>query len=73
MKNILVVNGQFYAGKDAENKLILKPKRSEALVIEGQEEYKIVIGAVFCRVMAEELVLKRLEVIEVKEATNGRT
>ena len=62
MSNLIVLNGKFYAGTDPENKLILKDNRTEALPIDG-DELKIVMGAIFCRVMADEIKLKRLEVL----------
>jgi len=62
MKSLIVLNGKFYAGTDQNHKLILKDKRSDALPIDS-DELKIVIGAMFCRVMADEIKLKRLEVL----------
>ena len=62
MSNLLVINGKFYAGTDSENKLILKDNRSEALPLDG-DELKIAMGAIFCRVMADEIKLQRLEVL----------
>ena len=62
MSNLIVLNGKFYAGTDPDHKPILKDKRSEALPIDG-DELKIVMGAMFCRVMADEIKLKRLEVL----------
>ena len=62
MESLIVLNGKFYAGTDQDHKLILKDKRSEALLIDG-DELKIVVGALLCRVMADEIELKRLEVL----------
>ena len=62
MESLIVLNGKFYAGTDPDHKLILKDKRSEALPIDG-DELKIVMGAMLCRVMADEIELKRLEVL----------
>jgi len=62
MKSLIVLNGKFYAGTDQDHKLILKDKRSDAQPIDG-DELKIVISALLCRVMADEIELKRLEVL----------
>jgi len=63
VSNLIVLNGQFYAGTDQDHRLILVDKRSEALPIDS-DELKIVVGAMFCRVMADEIKLKRLEVLK---------
>ena len=68
---IVVVNGKFYAGKDAENKLILKDKRSEAVVIKDLDEFKVVVGAILCRMMSDQFELKRVEVLDVGSRDNS--
>jgi len=68
---IVVVNGKFYAGKDADNKLILKDKRSEAVVIKDLDEFKVVVGAILCRMMSDQFELKRVEVLDVGSRDNS--
>jgi len=71
MNKIVVVNGKFYAGKDADNKLILKDKRSEAVVIKDLDEFKVVVGAILCRMMSDQFELKRVEVLDVGSRDNS--
>lgn len=70
MKNLLVLNGQYYVGKDTEkNNLIFDCDRKNAKIIESEECLYDVLETIFGWILFEGFKLRRIEVLEVKEDT----
>lgn len=66
MKKLLVLNGQFYAGKDAEkNTLKFVGKRDEAAVIESKVELDNIFDAIKSWMVDEIVDVRRIEVLNV--------
>jgi len=65
MKAIVVLNGQFYSGENTEeNKLTFTPERSEAVIID-ERRLRFIIKTITNWFMDGEIVLKRLEVLDI--------
>lgn len=65
MKAIVVMNGQFYSGENAqENKLNFSPDRSKAVVVD-ERRLRFITRSVLGWFMAGEIELKRLEILEI--------
>ncbi|MCO1599770.1 hypothetical protein [Desulfosporosinus nitroreducens] len=65
MKAIVVLNGQFYSGENTEeNKLTFSSKRSDAVIID-ERRLRFIIKTITNWFMDEEIVLKRLEVLDI--------
>ncbi|HWQ42808.1 MAG TPA: hypothetical protein VN456_12340 [Desulfosporosinus sp.] len=62
MKKLLVLNGKYYTGNKEFN-----GKRSDAVVIKDETEYKMLVGVLFCKIINGETELRRVEVIDAKE------
>jgi hypothetical protein len=61
---ILVLNGQYYAGKNEKhNALVFAKKRAEAVKIENVSELHVILETVFGWVIDGEIELKRIEVL----------
>ncbi|WP_407310967.1 hypothetical protein [Desulfosporosinus sp. SB140] len=66
MKALVVLNGQYYAGKnDQDNKLIFELERAKAVPVDD-EGLKFIVQTVAEWVVDNEIELKRLEILRKK-------
>lgn len=66
MKAIVVMNGEFYAGEDADypNKLMFTPNRKKAVVVD-ERRLRYITQNVLRWFMGGEIVLNRLEILRI--------
>lgn len=64
MKHLVVLNGQYFAGKNTkDNKLVFVPDRSKAVKVD-EKQLRFIIDSIYEWFMAGEIELKRVEVLE---------
>lgn len=67
MKAIVVMNGQFYAGENAqENTLTFSPDRSKAVIVD-ERRLRFIVQSVLRWNMSGEIELRRLEILKAGE------
>lgn len=67
MKQLIVLNGQFYCGENKEdNKLMFDPDRSKAVAVDGRR-VRFIVHNIYGWFRANEIKLQRLEILDVKE------
>lgn len=68
MSNLLVLNGQYYAGVNTEqNTITFAEKRVEAKKIETESELQSILEIVLGWVAYDGFKVRRIEVLDVKE------
>ncbi|KUO70164.1 MAG: hypothetical protein APF81_03830 [Desulfosporosinus sp. BRH_c37] len=69
MKQLIVLNGQFYCGENKEdNKLMFDPDRSKAIEVD-ERRVRYIVHNIYGWYRYREIKLQRLEIIDVKEKT----
>lgn len=70
MKAIVVMNGQFYSGENAEeNTLTFSQNRSEAVVVD-ERRVRFIIQSILRWNMSGEISLRRLEILKAGGVKN---
>ncbi|HBV87021.1 MAG TPA: hypothetical protein DEF42_10305 [Desulfosporosinus sp.] len=67
MKALVVLNGQYFAGKnELDNKLIFEPERTKAMPVDDKD-LKFIVQTVAGWVADNEIELHRLEILRAKK------
>ncbi|EHQ92163.1 hypothetical protein [Desulfosporosinus youngiae] len=68
MKALVVLNGLYYAGENTqENKLIFRPNRSEAVVVD-ERRLRFIVQSILRWFMDRDIALQRLEILKAQES-----
>ncbi len=64
MKSLLVLNGQFYAGENAEDNILMFDRDRKKAVAVDERRLRFIIQSILRWNMSGEIELKRLEILK---------